>query len=60
MPLGFQNADHQFMTAYNGLIGTQNVSGFNALSGGVKLGLNVYMGRLTPKAKKEKKEKKRE
>lgn len=58
VPLGFQNADHQFMTAYYGLIGTQNVSGFNALSGGVKLGLNVYMGRLTPKAKKEKKEKK--
>jgi len=56
--LGFQNADHQFMTAYNGLIGTQNVSGFNALSGGVKLGLNVYMGRLTPKEKKAKKEKK--
>jgi len=55
VPLGFRNTDHQFMNTYNGLIGTQNVSGFNALSGGVKLGLNVYIGRLTPKAKKEKK-----
>ena len=53
--LGFRNADHQFMQPYNGLIGTDKVSGFNALSGGIKLGLNVYMGRLTPKEKKEQK-----
>ena len=53
--IGFRNADHQFMQPYNGLIGTQQVSGFNALSGGIKLGFNVYMGRLTPKEKKEQK-----
>lgn len=63
--IGFKNALHPFMNEYQGVLATKQVQGkginggINALSAGVKFGINVFAGRTTPKTPKAKKEKKK-
>lgn len=63
--IGFKNDVHQFMNEYQGVLAAKQVQGkginggINALSGGIKFGVNVFAGRTEPKVQKEKKERKK-
>ncbi len=64
--IGFKNDLHPFMNDYQGILATKQVSGkginsgINALSGGIKFGVNIFAGRTKPKKEKPKKEKDKE
>lgn len=62
--IGFRNADHPFMNEYQGVLATKQAQGkginggINALSAGIKFGVNVFAGRTEPKKERAKKPKK--
>lgn len=63
--IGFKNELHPFMNDYQGVLVTKQAQGkginggINALSAGIKFGINVFAGRTSDKAPKAKREKKK-